>query len=160
VSLPGVEPLRVRKVNRGPDAQAALERFVDWERTLSAASEPSNGRTWPRVTSGADSWWVTMPPVLAPTVRTSLWQRRVRTDSRDATPDPIRAESTPLCDTHDQARVAKLDNYAMEWPESYGIQAARSQSGMSVGFMLAAAFVFLIRSMALSLDLTGQICRN
>ncbi len=48
----------------------------------------------------------------------------------------------------------------MEWPESYGIQAARSQSGMSVGFMLAAAFVFLIRSMALSLDLTGQICRN
>ncbi len=69
-----------------------------------------------------------MPPVLAPTVRTSLWQRRVRTDSRDATPDPIRAESTPLCDTHDQARVAKLDNYAMEWPESYGIQTARSQS--------------------------------
>jgi non-heme chloroperoxidase len=31
---------------------------------------------------------------------------------------------------------------------------------MSVGLMLAAAFVFLIRSIALSLDLTGQICRN
>ena len=78
-----------------------------------------------------------MPPVLAPTVRTSLWQRRVRTDSRDATPDPIRAESTPLCDTHDQARVAKLDNYAMEWPESYGIQTARSQSLLDVGWAYA-----------------------
>jgi hypothetical protein len=29
--------------------------------------EPSNGRTWPRITSGADGWWVTMPPVLGAT---------------------------------------------------------------------------------------------
>jgi hypothetical protein len=69
--------------------------------------------------------------------RSNIALVKTRTDSRDATPDPIRAESTPLCDTHDKARVAKIDNYAMEWPESYGIQTARSQSLRDVGWAYA-----------------------
>jgi hypothetical protein len=57
-------PVRVRKVGKGLDAEAALERFVDWGRTLSAISELSNGRTWPRTISGAGDWWVTSEAVI------------------------------------------------------------------------------------------------